>query len=277
MSTPRECNEYVLGTQDAELRRLGFQHRLWSRQAAEAWEIAQFRPGQRLIDVGCGPGFATTELAQLVGLDGGVVGVDASERFINYLRARAAAISLPQIEARVGDVQQLDLPAASFDGAYARWVLCFVSDPASVVAGVARALKPGGVFVIQDYYYYRGAAICPTRPVVRQVFEAVDQSWRVRGGDPDIGKRLPTLLTEAGFEVNRLDPLVRVARPDTALWDWPTTFFANYLPVLVEMNLITQPDADEWNEHWRERTADAASAFITPPMLSIVAVRRESR
>lgn len=274
MSTARESNEYVLGTQDAELRRLGFQHRLWSRQAAQAWEAAQFRPGQRLLDIGCGPGFATTELAQLVGPDGAVVGVDASERFINYLRARAAAISLPQIDARVGDVQNLDLPAGAFDGAYARWVLCFVSDPAKVVRGVAAALKPGGVFVIQDYYYYRGAAICPTRPVVRQVFEAVDQSWRRRGGDPDVGQRLPTMLVEAGFDVQRIDPIVRVARPDTALWDWPATFFANYLPVLVEMNLITPADAEEWNDHWRQRTADPASAFITPPMLNILAVRR---
>ncbi len=276
MSAARESNEYVLGTQDAELRRLGFQHRLWSRQAAEAWEAARFRPGQRLLDVGCGPGFATTELAQLVGPAGAVVGVDASERFINYLRARAAAISLPQIDARVGDVQNLDLPAATLDGAYARWVLCFVSDPMNVVQGVAAALRPGGVFVIQDYYYYRGAAICPTRPVVRKVFEAVDQSWRARGGDPDIGKRLPTMLAEAGFDVARIDPLVRVARPETALWQWPETFFANYLPTLVEMNLITTAEAEEWNEHWRQRTADPASAFITPPMLSIVAVRRGS-
>ncbi len=276
MTGARESNEYVLGTQDAELRRLGFQHRLWSRQAAEAWEAAQFRPGQRLLDVGCGPGFATTELAQLVGPGGSVVGVDASERFINYLNARAAAISLPQIDARVGDVQNLDLPPATFDGAYARWVLCFVSDPAKVVRGVAAALRPGGVFVIQDYYDYRGAAICPTRPVVRKVFNAVDQSWRMRGGDPDIGQRLPTMLVDAGFEVRRIDPLVRVARPDTALWDWPTTFFVNYLPALVEMKLIAPADADEWNDHWRQRTADSASAFITPPMLSIIAVRRGS-
>lgn len=274
MSAARESNEYVLGTQDAELRRLGFQHRLWSRQATQAWEAAQFRPGQRLLDIGCGPGFATTELAQLVGPGGAVVGMDASERFINYLRARAAAISLPQIDARVGDVLNLDLPSATFDGAYARWVLCFVSDPARVVRGVAAALRPGGVFVIQDYYDYRGAAICPTRPVVRKVFEAVDQSWRRRGGDPDVGQRLPTMLAEAGFEVRNIDPIVRIARPDAALWDWPATFFANYLPVLVEMNLITPADADEWNEHWRQRTADPASAFITPPMLSILAVRR---
>lgn len=275
MNTPRETNEYVLGTQDAELRRLGFQHRLWSKQAAEAWEMARFRPGHHLLDVGCGPGFATTDLAQLVGERGRVLGVDVSERFISFLKARAAAIGLSQVEAEVGDVQSLNLPDASFDGAYVRWVLCFVSQPDRVIRAVARALKPGGVFVLQDYYYYRGLSICPSKPVVRKVVEAVDQSWRMRGGDPDIGKRLPTMLRQAGFEVTRIEPLVRAARPDTALWQWPTTFFVNYLPVLIEAGLITRAEADEWNEHWADRTADPASAFITPPMLSIIAVRRE--
>ena len=150
MSRPRERNEYVLGTQDAELSRLGFQHRLWSRQAARAWEAARFRPGHHLLDIGCGPGFAKTELAQIVGVTGRVLGVDASERFIEHLRARAAAIGLPQIEARVGDVLEMNLPEQSFDGAYVRWVLCFVSDPQRVIDGVAPICKPGGGLVGQD-------------------------------------------------------------------------------------------------------------------------------
>jgi len=274
MSTGRERNEYVLGTQDAERRRLGFQHRLWSRYATDAWEAARFRPGHHLLDLGCGPGFATTELAQLVGVTGRVLGIDASDRFIEYLRRRAAAIGLPQIEAQVGDVLKMNLPACSLDGAYARWVLCFVSDPQRVIDSVAAAIKPGGVFVLQDYYDYTGVAICPTRPVVRKVFDAVDKSWRMRGGDPDIGQRLPSMLGRAGFDVVRIEPIVRSARPGTALWDWPTTFFANYLPALIEMNLITPADADEWNAHWAACSADSSSAFITPPMLNIIAVRR---
>lgn len=276
MTAPRENNEYVLGTQDAELTRLGFQHRLWSRQAAEAWEAAKFRPGQHLLDVGCGPGYATTELAQLVGATGRVLGIDTSERFINHLRTRAEAIGLPQVEAQVGDVQTMDLPEGSFDGAFVRWVLCFVSQPDKVIKAVARALRPGSAFVLQDYYYYRGVSICPTKPVVRKVVEAVDQSWRVRGGDPDVGKRLPRMLKQAGFDVWRVEPLIRAARPDTALWQWPTTFFVNYLPVLIDMGLITQDDADDWNDHWADCTADPASAFLTPPMLSIIAVRRDT-
>ena len=63
--TIREKGEYVLGTNDEELMRLGFQHRVWGEQAFALWERAGFAPGQTIVDVGCGPGFATLDLARL--------------------------------------------------------------------------------------------------------------------------------------------------------------------------------------------------------------------
>lgn len=59
--------EYVLGTDDAELARLGFQHQVWARVTVAAWEHAGFHRGATLLDVGCGPGYATFDLASLVG------------------------------------------------------------------------------------------------------------------------------------------------------------------------------------------------------------------
>ncbi|MFY9341712.1 MAG: methyltransferase domain-containing protein, partial [Planctomycetota bacterium] len=70
--------EYVLGTGADELSRLGLQHRLWSDAAHQAWQRACIRPGQRVLDVGCGPGYAAFDLAQIVTAVGAVVGVDES-------------------------------------------------------------------------------------------------------------------------------------------------------------------------------------------------------
>jgi len=81
----KEENEYVLGTECDELARLGLQHQLWLEQAAAAWERAGFHRGQNLLDVGCGPGFATLDLAQRVGPRGNVVAVDISRRFLTHL------------------------------------------------------------------------------------------------------------------------------------------------------------------------------------------------
>src|SRR2546427_1403905 len=62
--------EYVLGTNRDELVRLGLQHQLWARYAADAWERAGFGPGKKLLDIGCGPGYASLDLAARVGTRG---------------------------------------------------------------------------------------------------------------------------------------------------------------------------------------------------------------
>jgi SAM-dependent methyltransferase len=266
--------EYILGTGDDELQRLGFQHRVWSAEAFALWERAGFGPGQRLIDAGCGPGFTSLDLAQLVGPQGAVLAVDESARFIAHLRAWREALGLPWVAPQVGDVQRLDLPAGSCDGAYLRWVLCFVADPAAVLAGLARALRPGGRLAISDYFHYRGMRLLPGGKAFDEVIAVVVRSWEASGGDSNIGQRLPALLAAAGFELKEAVPLVRSARPGTTLWSWPTTFFRNFLPTLVQRGLLTQSQCDGFQGLWAAHAADPAAVFFTPPMAEIIAVKR---
>jgi hypothetical protein len=143
-----------------------------------------------------------------------------------------------------------------------------------VIRGVAEALKPEGRFAVQDYYHYVGIGLGPPSAAFQKVIEAVDKSVRLRGGDPEVGKRLATLMFEAGFDVESVQPLVRTARPHEALWQWPTTFFRSYLPTLVEMALITQSDAGDFQRDWQDRTRNPESFFATPPMIEIVARKR---
>jgi SAM-dependent methyltransferase len=93
--------EYVLGTADAEIRRLGMQHAVWRSDATRAWRIAGFRPGSTIIDVGCGPGFAALDLAELVGPTGRVHAIDQSARFTAYLDVQAAARASPTSRQRL--------------------------------------------------------------------------------------------------------------------------------------------------------------------------------
>src|SRR5262249_36990227 len=131
--------EYILGTDEQELLRLGLQHRLWSAAAHEAWERAQLQPGMTALDIGCGPGFALMDIAEIVGPTGKVIGIDESPIFLKHLHDRAASQRVHNIERILADAQtleSLDLPPASIDFAYARWVLCFVKDPEAIVRGV---------------------------------------------------------------------------------------------------------------------------------------------
>jgi len=268
---PTNPSDYVLGTHDEELHRLGLQHGLWREQAEAIWDRAGIRAGMTVLDVGCGPGFATLDLARRVGPTGRVIAVDESERYLDHLRTRANEAGIRHIETHRVDVSRMELPASSVDAAYARWVLCFVPDPDAVIHGVCGALRDGGVFAVQDYYFYRAMRLAPPSEAFDRAVRAVHESWVRRGGDSDIGSRLPGMMARHGLGLADLRPIVRIARPTDALWQWPVTFFRNFLPMLVNMGLLSAAEHDAFNADWAERATDPGGFFATPPMIDIVA------
>lgn len=269
-----EEREYVLGTHDDELHRLGFQHQVWAPQTTRLWELARFAPGAQLLDLGSGPGYATADLAQLVGTEGHVSAVDVSRRFLTSLEQLIAARGLHNVSWHEADAAALPHESATLDGAFARWVLCFTPDAPAVVREVARVLRPGGRFAILDYANYEALSMAPPSEAIDHVVRATGQSVRQRGGSFGIGRELPSMLYEAGFEVEHIEPMVRVARPSSALWHWPTSFFRNYLPTLVSLGLITEHERDAFVRVWDERSRDPAAYLITPTMVGIVGVKR---
>jgi SAM-dependent methyltransferase len=269
----REEGEYILGTDRRELERLGFQHQVWAPDTAALWRDAGFTRGHALLDVGCGPGYATLDLAHLVGSEGSVLGVDVSERFLGHLERQAAERGLPQVEVRQGDVGKLELEEESFDGAFARWVLCFTPDPAAVVRGVARALRPGGTFAVLDYLDYTAFRVAPESPAFQRVIEATGASFRRAGGDADVARRIPGLMRDAGLEVSVLRPVQRIALPGTATWFWPQTFFHGYANQLVEMGMLEEAEAVAFREEWELLAADPSAYLLTATMAAVVGVK----
>lgn len=106
--------------------------------------VVQIGDGSRVLDVGCGIGDPTLQVAVLVGPHGRVLGVDLAPDMIATARERAAALGLAHVEFRTGDVADLDLAAGAFDVILARWSLIYVADAAGVLARLRRALAPGG-------------------------------------------------------------------------------------------------------------------------------------
>lgn len=275
---------YVLGTGDDELARLGLQHRLWSDAAADAWKRAGIGMGSRVLDVGCGPGFASFDLAQLVTPSGRVVGIDESAPFIEYLAGQAQARGLPQLSGFVRDVQALDgasIAGAPFDAAYARWVLCFVRDPGAVVAGVGSMLRSGGHFVVHDYFNYTGMTAAPRLASHDRLVSATAQSIRARGGDPDVVGHLPALLIAHGFEVMHLSVHQRVARGGTRpdgtrdpMLGWPLTWWRTFAPKLVGMNLLSQAHCDEALADLAAIEKDPARFVVCPPVYEVIARKK---
>jgi SAM-dependent methyltransferase len=272
--TTRDQREYALGTNDAEVVRLGVQHRLWSAAAFALWERAGFRAGQTLLDIGCGPGYTSFDLAGVVTSKGKVVAIDESARFVEHLKSWQQRVGDTTIDARVGDVQHLALDKESLDGAYQRWVLCFVKDPEAVVRGVAHALKRGAALAIQDYVHYEGILLSPQSAPFERFVRVVAEAWRDHGGDTEVGSRLPTLMAKHGLTPVEISPLHRVARPGTPLWTWPTIFIETYGPKLVDEGRLTPAEHDALVDDWKAHTGDPNAFFISPPMVDIIAVKR---
>ena len=84
--------DYVLGTHDDEIYRLGYQHRVWRPRALDAWQRARIGDGCKVIDFGAGPGFATMDLAEIVGPTGEVHALERSRRFLDTLEAQVSPV-----------------------------------------------------------------------------------------------------------------------------------------------------------------------------------------
>lgn len=281
-NTTNATPEYVLGTGADELARLSFQNRLWADAAHEAWRLARIAPGHKVLDIGCGPGFGSFDLAELVGTGGRVVGIDESANFIAHLRDQGRERRLPQLSGVVGDVQKLGentevVGAGPFDLAYARWVLCFVAKPGEVLAQAARLLKPGGRLVVHDYFNYSSMRVAPLgtafAALYDRIVDATDASWRGRGGDPDVVGRLPGFCVQAGLKVTHLRAHQRVARPGKTMFHWAGTWWKNYVPKLAEMGAISAADRDAFFAGWAALEASGDGWIMCPCVYEVIAER----
>ena len=102
--------DYILGTHDEEIVRLGIQHRVWRPRALDAWRRAGFTVDQTIIDVGCGPGYASIDLAGIVGASGQIISVDRSRRFLDTLENASRGYGLSNIQTVEADLEEGAFP-----------------------------------------------------------------------------------------------------------------------------------------------------------------------
>ena len=265
--------DYVLGTQDDEIERLGLQHRVWQAQMLDGWRRAGIGPGMNVLDVGAGPGFASVDLAGIVGRQGTVTAFERSPRFLASLRERCAAAGIANVEAHERDVAVEGLGApASADAAWCRWVLSFVSDPQQTVRHIAAALRPGGTAIFHEYADYGAWRTMPPTADVDRFRTLVIQSWRDSGGEPDIALELPVMLAAEGMEIVEARPLIRIVGRTDFAWQWPAAFMAVNAARLHELGYASAEEAERFATAL-DRVPDG-TLMITPLVAEIVARRR---
>ena len=196
---------YTHGHHDSVLRA----HRRRTAENSARYLLPSLRPGLTLLDVGCGPGTITVDLARLVA-PGRVVGLDREEGVLGEARALAAAVG--NVELVAGDVYALDFPDASFDVVHAHQVLQHLTDPVAALAEMRRVCKPGGLVAARDADY---AAMTwhPADPALDRWLDLYHAVARANGAEPDAARRLLAWAHAAGFtEVT----------PSADAWCWAT-------------------------------------------------------
>jgi SAM-dependent methyltransferase len=142
--------------------------------SAQLTELAGIRPGQRVIDVGCGPGALTAELVTRLGPEA-VAAVDPSEPFVAAAQARN-----PGVDVRRASAEQLPFPDGTFDAALAQLVVHFMLDPVAGLAEMARVTRLGGI-VAASVWDHAGAngPLAAFWQAAREMDPDVDdESWR---------------------------------------------------------------------------------------------------
>ena len=168
-------------------------------QRARVLDVLAPRTGERILDVGVGPGLLAYDLARLVGPKGEVIGLDVSADMLAMARGRLEA--LPQARCVEGDAVSLDLPDGAFDAAVSTQVHEYVADMPRALAELCRVLRPGGRLLILDTDWR--SIVWHSSDEARMA--RVLQVWDGHLVDPHLPAKLGPLLREAGLEVRRVE------------------------------------------------------------------------
>ena len=269
--------DYILGTHDAELARLGLQHRVWRPVVLECWKKAGITSGKRVLDVGAGPGYAAMDLAEIVGPTGEVVALERSSKFAAAVEARARQRELRNIRMHEIDLMEDEIPEVNFDFSWCRWVLCFLPKPEVLLRKIASALRDGGVAIFHEYVEYKTWTFLPPRPYHAKFVEAVMESWRASGGEPDIGKELPALLQRNGFSILSVTPHVFAINPTDEMWQWPATFIQSGAERMKELGQIDGAFAVQLRDEFAAAEKKSGAVMLTPLVIEVIASRDRAR
>src|SRR3984957_5402537 len=145
---PHGAAPYLHGHHESVLR----SHRWRTAENSASYLLSWLEPGQDVLDVGCGPGTITADLAVLVD-PGRVVGIDREPGIVAAASDLARDRRSPNLEFVTGDVHALDFDDQTFDVVHAHQVLQPLSDPVGALAEMGRVLRPGGILAVRDSDY----------------------------------------------------------------------------------------------------------------------------
>ncbi len=229
--SPTPKDTYTHGHHSSVLR----SHSARTAQNSAAYLLPALNSGDRLLDVGSGPGSITLDLARLVA-PGKVIGLDPSQTAVSAAQDAAEQSQVMNAEFVVGDVYALEFEDASFDVVHAHQVLQHLSDPAAALREMRRVCRPGGLIAVRDADY-SAMSWYPASAGLTRWLDLYMQVARANGGEPDGGRHLLAWAHAAGLQ--------RV-EPSASVWCY-----------------ATPEDRAEWGQTWAVRVTESEFARQT--------------
>ncbi|KAJ7157232.1 S-adenosyl-L-methionine-dependent methyltransferase [Mycena filopes] len=246
--------QYTHGHHESVLR----SHSWRTAQNSCAYLLSSLTPTTRILDVGCGPGTITLDLAKLVPA-GHVTGIEprSAEDVIHKARDQAAAQGVTNITYAVDDVLALSFPDNTFDVVHAHQVLQHVPDPVLALKEMFRVTKAGGIVAARDTDF---AAMTwfPESEGIALWRKTHQQVARSNGGEPDAGRRLVSWALAAGIPKPQITATCGTwcfSTPEEIAW-WTSTWAervlsSEFASTALERGFATQEDLDAMSQAWK--------------------------
>ncbi|MCU1535718.1 MAG: Methyltransferase type 11 [Humibacillus sp.] len=238
-----------------------------ARTAADSagYLLPHLSPGASVLDVGCGPGTITLDLAEAVGPTGSVIGVENVEPPLLRARATAAARGDGRTRFVLADVMTLPYAAGSFDVVHAHQVLQHLTDPVGALREMARVTRPGGLVAVRDVDY-ASMVWHPETEGMTAWLALYRRLARLNHAEPDAGRHLTAWAHAAGL--HELEPsasLWTYATPEQCTWwsgVWASRVFGStFAAEATGRGLATAEDLTRMSAAWRQWGHDPDAWF----------------
>lgn len=252
---------YTHGHHESVLR----SHTWRTAENSAGYLLEHLQPGLELLDVGCGPGTITLDLAERLA-PGRVIGLDREEGIVSEAERLRSERKVQNASFRVGDVYDLDFEDVSFDVVHAHQVLQHLRDPVAALVEMRRVLRHGGLLAVRDSDY--GAKIwAPQDERLDRWMALYHQVTMANGAEADAGRYLPGWVRAAGFaEISVSTTTWTFADPEMCGW-WGQLWadrvqLSAFAQQAVSYGLSDTSELASIADAWRRWSTDPGAFFV---------------
>jgi ubiquinone/menaquinone biosynthesis C-methylase UbiE len=257
---------YVLGRSAEETRRLQQQAQLYGPSTRRLFADAGISRGMKVLDVGSGAGDVALLVADLVGPQGRVVGVDTNAAILDTARARAHAAKLTNVSFIADDIRTVALDG-DFDAVVGRLILLYLGNPAEALRVAAGHLRPGGIVAFQEADFTTGPITVPSSPLNQRMWEWWRQTVSRAGLELSMGFKLHQAFRDAGLPA----PQMHLDAPVGGGAEWAGYAYIaesirSILPLMLKLGIATveEVEIDTLAARFRDEVIQQQSVVMLP-------------